>query len=184
MKALSAMCVRLDVLGLCLLVALAATCANGLKPLPDGAAGHPVVPDAGTSRSGGSTARPPDAPVATGGMGGTVATGGSGHAGVGAGGAAGTGGMGGGTSGSDAERAFPARGGLQRRAIHCSEIGSGQFPTSHCQYYYFRQIISRSFGRRGSAPLPTANIHPFPTDRAIAENRDNGWCAARYADEH
>jgi 6-phosphogluconolactonase len=36
---------------------------------------------------------------------------------------------------------------------------------------------------RGSAPLPTANIHPFPTDRAIAENRDNGWCAARYAEE-
>jgi 6-phosphogluconolactonase len=35
----------------------------------------------------------------------------------------------------------------------------------------------------GGAPLPTANIHPFPTDRAIAENRDNGWCAARYAEE-
>ena len=35
----------------------------------------------------------------------------------------------------------------------------------------------------GGAPLPTANIHPFPTDRAIAENRDTGWCAARYAEE-
>ena len=38
-------------------------------------------------------------------------------------------------------------------------------------------------GEHGSAPLPTENIHPFPTDRAIAENRDNGWCAARYAEE-
>jgi 6-phosphogluconolactonase len=35
----------------------------------------------------------------------------------------------------------------------------------------------------GGAPLPTANIHPFPTDRAIAENRDNGWCAALYSEE-
>lgn len=32
-------------------------------------------------------------------------------------------------------------------------------------------------------PLPAANIHPFPTDRAIAEMRDNAWCAARYAEE-
>jgi 6-phosphogluconolactonase len=38
-------------------------------------------------------------------------------------------------------------------------------------------------GERGSAPLPTANIHPFPTDRSIAEYRDNNWCAARYAEE-
>jgi 6-phosphogluconolactonase len=35
----------------------------------------------------------------------------------------------------------------------------------------------------GGAPLPAANIHPFPTDRAIAEMRDNAWCAARYAEE-
>jgi 6-phosphogluconolactonase len=38
-------------------------------------------------------------------------------------------------------------------------------------------------GGRGSAPLPMGNVHPFPTDRAIAENRDNGWCATRYAEE-
>ncbi len=35
----------------------------------------------------------------------------------------------------------------------------------------------------GGAPLPTANIHPFPTGRALAENRDNAWCATRYAEE-
>ena len=33
------------------------------------------------------------------------------------------------------------------------------------------------------APLPAANIHPFQVDRAIAEMRDNAWCAARYAEE-
>jgi 6-phosphogluconolactonase len=38
-------------------------------------------------------------------------------------------------------------------------------------------------GSVGGAPLPTANIHPFPTDRALAEVRDNHWCAARYAEE-
>jgi 6-phosphogluconolactonase len=35
----------------------------------------------------------------------------------------------------------------------------------------------------GGAPLPSGNIHPFPTDRALAEYRDNHWCAARYAEE-
>jgi 6-phosphogluconolactonase len=35
----------------------------------------------------------------------------------------------------------------------------------------------------GGAPLPAANVHPFPVDRAIAEMRDNAWCAARYAEE-
>ncbi len=35
----------------------------------------------------------------------------------------------------------------------------------------------------GGAPLPTANIHVFPTDKAIAELHDTAWCAARYADE-
>ena len=35
----------------------------------------------------------------------------------------------------------------------------------------------------GGAPLPTANIHPFPIDRALAAVRDNHWCAARYAEE-
>ena len=100
MKALCTMYVRLSVP--CLLAALAAACANGLKPLPDAAAGHPAGPDAGASGSGGGTGRPPDAPIATGGMGGTVARGGSGHGGVGAGGTAGTGGIGGGTSSRDA----------------------------------------------------------------------------------
>ena len=38
-------------------------------------------------------------------------------------------------------------------------------------------------GTIGAAPLPTANIHPFPIDRALAEVRDNHWCAARYAEE-
>ncbi len=38
-------------------------------------------------------------------------------------------------------------------------------------------------GSVGGAPLPTANIHPFPTDRALAEIRDNHWCATRYAEE-
>jgi len=44
-------------------------------------------------------------------------------------------------------------------------------------------LLGGGEGEHGSAPLPTANIHPFPTDRAIAEYHDNGWCAARYAEE-
>jgi 6-phosphogluconolactonase len=35
----------------------------------------------------------------------------------------------------------------------------------------------------GSAPLPTANIHVMPMDKAIAGLHDTAWCAARYADE-
>ncbi len=35
----------------------------------------------------------------------------------------------------------------------------------------------------GGAPLPAANIHAFQVDRAIAEKRDNAWCAVRYAEE-
>jgi 6-phosphogluconolactonase len=35
----------------------------------------------------------------------------------------------------------------------------------------------------GSAPLPAANIHPFPTNAALAGFHDNAWCAARYAEE-
>jgi 6-phosphogluconolactonase len=35
----------------------------------------------------------------------------------------------------------------------------------------------------GGAPLPQANIHPVPTDKALAGLHDNAWCAARYADE-
>jgi 6-phosphogluconolactonase len=38
-------------------------------------------------------------------------------------------------------------------------------------------------GSTGGAPLPSANIHPFPVDRALAELRDTTWCAARYAEE-
>jgi 6-phosphogluconolactonase len=38
-------------------------------------------------------------------------------------------------------------------------------------------------GSTGGAPLPSSNIHPFPTDRALAEYRDTHWCAARYAEE-
>jgi len=47
----------------------------------------------------------------------------------------------------------------------------------------FDQILLGGDGTTGGAPLPTANIHPFPTDRALAECRDNDWCAARYAEE-
>jgi 6-phosphogluconolactonase len=35
----------------------------------------------------------------------------------------------------------------------------------------------------GAAPLPAANIHPFPVDRALAQLHDTAWCAARYADD-
>lgn len=38
-------------------------------------------------------------------------------------------------------------------------------------------------GSAGGAPLPSSNIHPFPADRALADGRDNRWCAARYAEE-
>jgi 6-phosphogluconolactonase len=44
-------------------------------------------------------------------------------------------------------------------------------------------LLGGEAGERGSAPLPTSNIHPFPTDRAIAEYHDNEWCAVRYAEE-
>lgn len=36
---------------------------------------------------------------------------------------------------------------------------------------------------QSGAPLPAANVHPFPTDRALAESRDPDWCADRYAEE-
>ena len=36
---------------------------------------------------------------------------------------------------------------------------------------------------RGGAPVPSSNVHPIPTDRALAEFKDNRWCAARYAEE-
>jgi len=44
-------------------------------------------------------------------------------------------------------------------------------------------LLGGAPGERGSAPLPSANIHPFPTNEAIAEFHDNGWCAERYAEE-
>jgi 6-phosphogluconolactonase len=34
----------------------------------------------------------------------------------------------------------------------------------------------------GGAPLPGANVHPFPVGAAMAAGRDTAWCAARYAD--
>jgi 6-phosphogluconolactonase len=40
-----------------------------------------------------------------------------------------------------------------------------------------------SGGSGGGAPLPSSNIHPFPTDRALAEYRDTHWCAAQYAEQ-
>jgi 6-phosphogluconolactonase len=33
------------------------------------------------------------------------------------------------------------------------------------------------------APIPPANVHPFPIPAAIAESRGPDWCAARYAEE-
>jgi 6-phosphogluconolactonase len=44
-------------------------------------------------------------------------------------------------------------------------------------------LLGCAADERGGAPLPAANIHPFPNDTAIAEGRDNAWCAARYAEE-
>lgn len=35
----------------------------------------------------------------------------------------------------------------------------------------------------GGIPIPAGNIHPFPTDRAIADGLGAGWCAATYATE-
>ena len=44
-------------------------------------------------------------------------------------------------------------------------------------------VLLGGAGVSGGAPLPSANIHPFPTDRALAEYRDTHWCAAQYAEE-
>jgi 6-phosphogluconolactonase len=44
-------------------------------------------------------------------------------------------------------------------------------------------LLGGGEGEPGSAPLPSANIHPYPTARAIAGHHDNRWCAARYAEE-
>jgi 6-phosphogluconolactonase len=47
----------------------------------------------------------------------------------------------------------------------------------------FDEVLLGGGSTIGGAPLPSANIHPIPTDRAIAEFQDNRWCAARYAEE-
>ena len=44
-------------------------------------------------------------------------------------------------------------------------------------------LLGGAGGEPGSAPLPTANTHPYPTDRAIAGGHDYEWCATRYAEE-
>jgi 6-phosphogluconolactonase len=44
-------------------------------------------------------------------------------------------------------------------------------------------VLLGGAGSTGGAPLPSSNIHPFPTDRALAELHDHRWCAARYAEE-
>jgi 6-phosphogluconolactonase len=35
----------------------------------------------------------------------------------------------------------------------------------------------------GGIPIPSDNVHPFPTDRAIRDGLGAGWCAATYAAE-
>ena len=45
------------------------------------------------------------------------------------------------------------------------------------------QVLLGDDAGEGGAPLPAANIHPFPNDRALAKGRDNAWSAARYAQE-
>jgi 6-phosphogluconolactonase len=44
-------------------------------------------------------------------------------------------------------------------------------------------LLGGGEGEHGGVPLPSANIHPFPVDRSIAEYHDNSWCAQRYAEE-
>ncbi|MGA3056745.1 MAG: 6-phosphogluconolactonase [Candidatus Limnocylindrales bacterium] len=44
-------------------------------------------------------------------------------------------------------------------------------------------LLGGGAGEPGGVPLPAANVHPFPVDRAIAEDRDTAWCTARYAEE-
>jgi len=47
----------------------------------------------------------------------------------------------------------------------------------------FDDVLLGGAGSTGGAPLPSANIHPFPTDRALAAHHDTQWCADRYAEE-
>jgi 6-phosphogluconolactonase len=37
--------------------------------------------------------------------------------------------------------------------------------------------------REGSAPLPAANLHPFPVSRTLAAGQDEAWCAAELVAE-
>ena len=37
--------------------------------------------------------------------------------------------------------------------------------------------------RDGAAPLPRANLHPFPVSRTLAAGQDEAWCAAELAGE-
>jgi hypothetical protein len=99
MKAHSPLSARFNISGLCVIAALAAGCtfdASQLRALPDGAVEPSAVPDAGAAGSGGDTASPPDAAIATGGNDGSAGPGG---------------GMGG-TSGVGGSDAFAATGGI------------------------------------------------------------------------
>jgi hypothetical protein len=87
MKTFSFSSAPLDLLGVCLIVALDAACsfdASQLRPLADGAVEHPAVPDVGAA-GGGNTTISPDALFSTGGSGGSTGVGGSGGVGVDAG---------------------------------------------------------------------------------------------------
>jgi 6-phosphogluconolactonase len=44
-------------------------------------------------------------------------------------------------------------------------------------------LLAGARGETGGVPLPSANIHPFPVNRAIVEFHDPDWCAGRYAEE-
>jgi 6-phosphogluconolactonase len=42
--------------------------------------------------------------------------------------------------------------------------------------------VDVELGIEPGAPLPVANVHPFPCGQAIAEGLGSAWCAATYAD--
>lgn len=47
----------------------------------------------------------------------------------------------------------------------------------------FDDVLLGGAEPRGAAPVPAANVHPFPVDRALAGSHDTHWCAARYAEK-
>jgi 6-phosphogluconolactonase len=47
----------------------------------------------------------------------------------------------------------------------------------------FDEVLLGGDASLGGAPVPSSNIHPIPTDRALAGFHDTRWCAAMYADE-